>query len=241
MAGTSRSAQHKRSERTSLLTSLILVLPLLLFYEVGVIFCDSMNGADLITQNLLSHLGLRGFLIFQGALLVVLVGTALILRRKQEFRLRSFIPIVLESGIYALTLGTLIVFVMTELLRIDPRLAAGVAPIKASIFERLVMSAGAGFHEELLFRLLIMGGLIAFLDRVLKLKAWISVVLAIAISSALFSAAHHLGALGEPLRFGVFVYRAIAGVFFAVLYRFRSFGIAVYTHTLYDVYVLLLH
>ena len=59
------------------------------------------------------------------------------------------------------------------------------------------------------------------------------------VSSLLFSAAHHLGPLGESLRIGVFTYRTLAGLFFATLFHFRSFAIAVYTHTFYDIYVLL--
>jgi membrane protease YdiL (CAAX protease family) len=135
-------------------------------------------------------------------------------------------------------MGTLIVFVMVDLLGIDPRLATG--PLaRAGVFERLVMSAGAGVHEELVFRLVMMGGILRLGERGLGFRRWAALALAIAISSVLFSAAHHVGPLGDPLRAGVFVYRALAGAAFALLFHFRGFALAVYTHTLYDVYVLL--
>jgi hypothetical protein len=38
---------------------------------------------------------------------------------------------------------------------------------------------------------------------------------------------------------GLFTFRLLAGVFFGLLFWFRGFAVAVYTHALYDVYVLL--
>jgi hypothetical protein len=60
------------------------------------------------------------------------------------------------------------------------------------------------------------------------------------VSSALFSAAHHVGPLGDPLRLGVFTYRMLAGIVFGLIFWFRGFAVAVYTHALYDMYVMLL-
>lgn len=63
----STRARSKRSNHnTNLLTSVVLVLPLLLFYELGVLFTDTMNGADLLTRTLISWFGFRGFLWCQG-------------------------------------------------------------------------------------------------------------------------------------------------------------------------------
>jgi membrane protease YdiL (CAAX protease family) len=225
--------------RSNLFTSIVLVFPLLIIYELGVLFTDVMNGADLLTQTLLNLLGVRYFVILQIGLLALLVAFIFFLRQRQHFELRVFIPVLLESGIYALTMGTLIVFLMTDLLHIDPRLAAGAAQSK--FIDRFILSIGAGVHEEFLFRLLILGGLSAAGQSLLKLRKFVAVALAFLISSALFSAAHHIGPLGEPLRAGVFVYRMIAGLVFGALFQFRGFAIAVYTHALYDIYVLLLH
>ena len=38
---------------------------------------------------------------------------------------------------------------------------------------------------------------------------------------------------------GVFVYRLLCGLFFALLFQLRGFAVAVYTHALYDIYVLM--
>jgi hypothetical protein len=230
-----------RFASANLLTSLVLVLPLLVFYQVGVLFTDVMNGADLLTRSLLELLGLRGYMIAQGALLLTMVGLATYLKRQQRFEVRQLIPVLLESGIYALTMGTLILFVMGDILGINPSLAADAGPLaKASVFARLVMAVGAGVHEELVFRLGLLTLLILLGERALGLRPWLALALAILASSVLFSAAHHVGPLGEPLRLAPFVYRTLAGAFFAMLFRYRSFAIAVYTHALYDIYVMII-
>ena len=50
--------------------------------------------------------------------------------------------------------------------------------------------------------------------------------------------AHHVGPYGDPFARGVFTYRALAGVVFGLVFYYRSLAHAVYTHFLYDFYVL---
>jgi membrane protease YdiL (CAAX protease family) len=57
------------------------------------------------------------------------------------------------------------------------------------------------------------------------------------VSALLFSTAHHIGPVGEPFHGYVFVFRTLAGVFFAVVYQYRGFGIAVGAHAFYDILV----
>ena len=103
----------------------------------------------------------------------------------------------------------------------------------------VVISAGAGLHEELIFRVIGMGGLGFLLAGITgPRRAWI---FALVLSSLIFSLAHHLGPAGEVFTFAAFVYRALAGVFFALVYQLRGFAVAAWTHALYDVYVLSLH
>lgn len=226
--------------KANLLTSLVLVLPLLVFYEIGVLASDQMNGADLITSTLVRAFGVKGLIWTQVGLMVIVVAIAIYLRRNQQLSLRQILPVLIESLLYALLMGSFIIFVMVDLLGIDPRLAA--TPLsRAGVFQKLVMSVGAGVHEELVFRLLLLGGLSALLTKTgLVKRTWLAFVIALVISSLLFSAVHHIGPLGDPLRVGVFVYRAIAGVLFGLLFQLRGFAIAVYTHALYDIYVLII-
>ncbi len=102
------------------------------------------------------------------------------------------------------------------------------------------MSAGAGFHEELIFRVFLFGGMAFFLRRVLNVRATWSLVTALVVSSAVFSGIHYVGALGDDFTWASFVFRFFAGVYLALLFRFRGFAVAVYAHAIFDVIVLFL-
>jgi hypothetical protein len=229
-----------RYDPKNLLTSLVLVFPLFLVYQVGVLFTLPMlNGADFLTVFLFRNLGLsRGaYLAYTVAVAVAFVIAVAVLRRRQRFDPKLIVPVLVESAIYALTMGSLIVFVMTKLLHVSPRLAGGIAG--QGLGTRFVMSLGAGVWEETVFRLGIMTGAAVLLERVLGMGRWVAVALALVASSLLFSAMHHIPPYGDPLQLGVFIFRVLAGCFFGLIYWFRGFAIAVYTHALYDIYVLL--
>jgi hypothetical protein len=95
-------------------------------------------------------------------------------------------------------------------------------------------------HEELVFRLIMISGLLWLGQKAFGLGRAANIAQAFLISSALFSAAHHVIG-GEPFHVGVFTYRLLCGLVFATLYEVRGFAVAVYTHALYDCFVLLLH
>jgi membrane protease YdiL (CAAX protease family) len=230
------------TEQTSprnLLTSLILVFPLFVIYQVGVLFTLPMlNGADFVTTLLFSafHLTVTGYL---GFLAVVVVGfglTIALLKRKQPFNAKVLLPMLLESTIYALTMGALIVLAMTKLLGFSPSLAAGLP--QQGLVTRLVMSLGAGVYEETVFRLGMLSGCIAVFDRVLGMNRWAAVLGAFLLTSVIFSLVHYLPPYGDPFALGSFTFRLLAGIIFATLFRLRGFAVAVYTHAFYDIFVL---
>jgi hypothetical protein len=227
----------------NLLTSLVLVLPLLIVYHLGVLWTlrssGMLNGADFVTVFLRGtlHLGEGGYLAFFGVVLALFFAALVALKKKQPFNPRIFLPVLLESAIYALSMGSLIILVMTKVLHISPQLAAGLHQM--GVGARFVMSLGAGVYEETVFRLALLGGLVAIAEKVLHWRRWLALVVAFALSSIAFSAVHHIPPYGDPLALGVFTFRVLAGVCFGLLFWFRGFAVAVYTHALYDVYVLL--
>jgi hypothetical protein len=89
------------------------------------------------------------------------------------------------------------------------------------------------------FRLGIMAGLAALLERVVGLRRFVAATLALVVSAVLFSAVHHIPPYGDPFAVGVFLFRVLAGICFGLLFWFRGFAVAVYTHALYDLYVLI--
>jgi membrane protease YdiL (CAAX protease family) len=228
----------------NLMTSLVLIFPLFLFYQLGILLSpEVVNGADLITGHLLRllHQSAPLYLLVNAGFLLAFMLVVTLLRRHQQFSLKMFVPVVVESAVYAVTMGALIVQVMGWI-GINPSLsvsAAASGELPRSAVTRVALALGAGVHEELVFRLILLTGTVGLLHHLLGLRRWLSILLAFLVTSIVFSAAHHLIG-GEPWRLGVFVYRFFCGLIFAVLFQVRGLAVAVYTHALYDVYVMVL-
>jgi len=60
------------------------------------------------------------------------------------------------------------------------------------------------------------------------------------VTALVFSAWHYVGDLGEAFELRSFVFRWVCGLAFTLIYAFRGFAPAVWTHTLYDAWVLVL-
>ncbi len=219
--------------------SLILIFPLFLAYEIGVMFSSSVNGVDFVTRHIFAAVDHnRGhYLLVQLGLAVGFLGYVLYMRSRREVSRAGVTSLVLESSVYALTLGTFIVFLMQDVLGFAFGDAAAMA--LGELGDAVVVSLGAGVHEELVFRLGLMAGGAALLKRS-GMRHTPAVFVALVSSAVVFSLAHHVGPYGEPLVLGVFVYRALAGAIFGLIFYYRSFAHAVYTHFLYDLYVLAL-
>jgi membrane protease YdiL (CAAX protease family) len=217
------------------LTSAVLVFPLFLVYQIGILGGRGQNGVDLLTRQLVA-VAARDLSNYLGVLVIALVAYAavlVLLSKRGRFDPRVFGPMLLESSLYALTMGSIIVFVMQRFVGVLPGLSVG-----TGVGDAVVISAGAGFHEELVFRVLIMGGLAWALTGLTgERRAWLA---AVVLSSLVFSLAHHIGPAGESFSFAAFTYRFLAGCFFAIVYRVRGFAVAAWTHALYDLYVLAL-
>lgn len=231
----------QQSSPRNLLTSLILVFPLFLIYQVGVLFTLPMlNGADFVTTLLFASLGLttKGYLLFLAIVVGLFALTVYMLKRKEHFNGKVFLPVVLESILYAVTMGSVIVLLMTKVLRFSPALAAGIQ--EQGLVTRVVMSLGAGVYEETVFRLGLLGGCIAAFEKFLGMRHWVAILVAFIFSSAVFSFVHYLPPYGDAFAFGSFTYRFLAGIVFAILFKLRGFAVAVYTHAFYDIFVLVI-
>ena len=224
--------------------SLLFALPLLLAYEMLEIVAPIRmqggvirNGADVILTSLFTALlGVRGPSVFMAV--VIGVSVWLIWRDKPSGRPRPVVfgGMLLEAVALALVFGLV---VGTATARLVGPLRSLAAPDAAeSEVARLTLSLGAGLYEELLFRVIIVSAL-AHAFRLLGFGRLFAGAGATVIGALLFSAFHYMGPLGEPLRLESFVFRALAGVAFSLLYLTRGFGITAWTHALYDMAILL--
>ena len=109
------------------------------------------------------------------------------------------------------------------------------------LLANIVTGIGAGIYEELVFRLILICILMLLFQDVLKLNHEKAIILSVLISAALFSAHHHVDLLSgrtnivDPFDWTRFAFRTIAGVYFAILYAIRGFGITAGTHAFYNI------
>jgi len=223
--------------------SLLFALPLLLAYEALAFalshdaYAGVRNGADVLLKSAFVWLGGRNGLLCFGGLLLGL-GTVLVVRdfrRSGSFTLRYFLGMAAEAVGYALALGTVTGLITAALLRGAP-LATGMSGAQG-LPTQFMISLGAGIYEELLFRVILVSGLVAFGKRVLGMSPLPAGILATVAGALVFSGFHYVGAFGDPLELGSFTFRTIAGMIFSGLYLPRGFGITAWTHALYDVFL----
>ena len=116
-----------------------------------------------------------------------------------------------------------------------------IEPGSQSLLANIVTGIGAGIYEELVFRLILICLLMLFFQDLLRLTHKNSIILSVLISAALFSAHHHVifvdGQFGRTVAFTwtEFGFRTIAGIYFAILFAIRGFGVAAGTHAFYDI------
>ena len=156
--------------------------------------------------------------------------------RRVPLRARYFGLLVGESALYALAVAAFVSSVVAVLFAGAVPVAMQAATRPGGMLAQLALSIGAGVYEELLFRVVLVGGLAWGLRRVLARKRY-AYVLAAVLGALLFSAVHYTGLYGDALTGPSFVFRFLFGLALNGLFLARGFAVAAWTHALYDVMV----
>ena len=224
------------------LPSLVFILPILLAYEAGVIWlggtaADALRaGADAWVRQGLATLGFTDRWLLPIGLVAGLLGWQALDRRDWRFHWAILWGMAIESLILAVALVGLSKLVDVGFARLEgPSLLATAPPARHPIVP-VVGFLGAGLYEEALFRLALIPLLYKGL-RLLMVPSLFACTLAVTASSLIFSLAHHAGVPGETFTWFAFIFRWLAGVFFAWVFVARGFGVAVGTHAAYDLLV----
>lgn len=277
--------------------SVAMALPLFVLYEglvrVTVGPVGIRVGADVWTKQVLERVGVNGTWPLLLAVAVLAVGLVALERRTRgpvPIRPAYLAGMVAESAVYAVVAGAVVAQVVGALFAQAGAQGVGLA-------QQLALSLGAGLYEELVFRVLLVGGLALLLRRVwpdrpggsrpaqspapatrasavgpqgaveaslaamermargegassstglspagasprVFSKAY---VVAALVGALVFSAVHYVGVYGDPFALPSFTFRFLLGLVLNGLYLWRGFGIAAWTHALYDVFVTLLN
>ncbi len=225
------------------LPSLIFILPILLAYELAV---DRLGGpaaevvrtgADAWMRQGLAGLGLTDPMLPPLGLVIGLLAWQGAERRDWRFDPGCLIGMAVESLVLAIVLIGLCRLVDLGFARLDGEVVLqATMPGERRGWALLVGFLGAGLYEETLFRLTLVPGIYGIL-RLLQAPTIVAGTIAVTGSSLLFSMAHHAGSPGEAFTWFAFIFRWLAGVFFAWVFVVRGFGVAVGTHTAYDILV----
>lgn len=233
------------------LISLIFISPMLVIYELGMLILGRSaprNGADVWLRMFLDWIGLGQYFLLP----ILVCGTLLAwhyLRRDPWTVPRHVLGWMLVE---ALVLSWLLLLIAQVQGRIFAELSTAISmdiPVATGnargLFSRMISYMGAGIYEELLFRLMLLPVAIGG-ARACGLNTKASIITGIIVVSLLFSAAHYRldlaigpwqlrSSAGDAWSLYSFTFRFLAGIFFAILFQYRGFGIAAGTHALYDI------
>ena len=226
------------SARSNAWTDLALTIPIFLGYHLGVITMPVRNAADMVTAWLVglanNNLGL--YVLVTVVIGLGLAGVLALLGRGQAFELWRLGLVVIEGAAYAVAMGAVALYVVGSLRLGSP--AAGAGTLQAGI----VMALGAGLYEEIAFRVGIYG-VVSLLLKWLTfspVRAFVLRCIWAVVAAGLFSLWHYVGPLSDAFELRSFVFRWVCGLSFTLIYVTRGFAPAVWTHALYDIWVLAL-
>lgn len=216
------------------LYSLVFILPLVIIYETLIFTMNHSdivgirNGADVLVRQFFAMFGIYGFYLVGFVIMVVLFLIYYFQekeKKQQPFYRQFFLLMFMESMFYAYLLH----IVMNKLLFITLMDVESL-----NIGEKIAMCIGAGVYEELIFRIIFLQAIYILSKFVFRFSKTISIIVAIAISSFIFSWFHYIGIFGDQLEIISFLFRFLAGAILGTIFFFRGYGIAVYAHALYD-------
>lgn len=223
------------------LYSLIYVLPAAVFYEVSIFFINRSdvegmrNSADILLKRLLGHLGFEGFQASILLFLLIFVTVSLVHGIRLEggggFHWSHFPFILIESAIYAMAMILLFAYALHSSVTLS-----GYFPD----IQHIVFSAGAGVYEELLFRGIMLQGLLFLLARVEGVSQLLMTIFSVLLTSLIFVGIHYVGPYGDDFSLISFFVRFGGSLILSGIYLWRGFALAAYTHTFYDIFVILI-
>lgn len=227
-------------QTNSLLYSYLICLPLLLLYEILIIISQP-DGSQIIRisvdvwiKTLFSFLGSN---VLSITLIVAAIAGIIILYKERQqlknLKIHYFAWMLVEASIYAFCLALLISITVGSILQI----AQTPQPMESlTTLQQLALSLGAGLYEELFFRVILVS-ILLYTFSFWTSKKWMAKASAIVLAAIIFSTVHYIGTMGDPFTVDTFLFRFLFGLALNGIYLWRGFGMAAWTHAIYDLMV----
>lgn len=235
-------SEHPRSylEQTQgILYSYLISVPLLIAYEILIWISQPPDQAvrisiDILFKSIFQSLGVNA--ISATLILAAVIGAIILYRKRSELphlKKTYFLSMILESAVYAVMVTLVIIGFLETILSM--RVYTNIEALnKIQLF---ALSLGAGLYEELFFRVILVGGLAAIFSNFFSKKGGVYLMAAY-IAALIFSGVHYLGEYGDSFTLGSFLFRFLFGLALNLIYVTRGFGIAAWTHAIYDILVI---
>jgi len=191
-------------------------------------------SVDVWFRQILQLTGLHSTSIILG-IAAVLGGVLLYLKRDelQRIRKRYFLIMLVEAILYSILITMAIHTFLDAVLMAD-----STSEIESlNILQLYALSLGAGLYEELFFRVILVSLLILFFKMFTK-NGTAAATLSIVVAAFIFSAVHYIGFYGDAFTLHSFLFRFLFGLALNLIYVRRGFGIAAWTHAVYDLIVI---
>ena len=211
-------------------------LPLLIAHKVGSVGGE-MNGAELILSHVGSIFGAlsmqTGFII-SSVVLIMGIGRYIFLEngRMGKIDIHPIYAALTLKEALLVAAPTVLIASLISFGRFPPPAFTEYQSL-LEIPKMFSEAAGAGFFEELLFRVLLLGGIVSLMKKYFPKIRWTEAI-GILTVSLLFTAWHYtgwFGLLADEFHYSTFLYRFLFSVVYGVIYLKRGYASAAWTHT----------
>lgn len=209
------------------LVILTFLLPFVILHELGSRYYGTEVAASTLLRLAASYLGVYGRPVPAILLVLTLLSWHLVKRDSWSLRTRTLGLMAGESFLFALPIFA-ISLICQQFLPLAPMRSQPLGAMWS-------LSLGAGVYEELVFRLYLCAVLAVVAQHALRLRGVGKTIFVVVSSSVLFSLYHYLD--HEQFSLFTFVFRGLAGAYFAGLISARGFGITAGSHAFYDLIV----
>lgn len=169
-------------------------------------------------------------------LIAAVIGGIIAYTRRSELstlKKKYFGYMLAESALYALLIGAVIGLFLDSVLNMQAE-----SPLhQLTKLQLIALSLGAGLYEELFFRVILVGFLLYIFKKIFS-SYQSAYITAAVLAALLFSTVHYIGEFGDVFTLNSFLFRFLFGLALNVVYVTRGFGIAAWTHAIYDLFVI---